>query len=120
MPDLEEEIRELRRFRHDLEGLGILKLPAKVEELEKAVHLDAIESIRTANTLDTLKDGFTRLSMAIEGFHGDIKDVRKEVTEAVGKIKTWAIIGIVTLSISALLPDEITSSLLHALTVLFK
>lgn len=120
MANVEEEIKELRRFRHDLEGLGIMKVPAKVEELEKAVHRDEIDNIRTAATLDALKEGFTRLSKAIEGFHSDIRDVREEVTNAVGKIKTWAVIGIVTLSISTLLPDEVMTSLVTSLAVMFR
>ena len=120
MPSVEEEIKELRRFRHDLEGMGILTMPAKVEELQRAVHKDELDSIRTAATLETLKDGFTRLSKAIEGFHADIKDVRTEVTSAVGKIKTWAVIGIVTLSVSTLLPDQAMTALIGTLATLFK
>jgi lipoate-protein ligase A len=119
MADVEEEIKELRRFRHDLEGRGIMSLPERVVDLEKSAQREALDNLRMETAIDALKEGFIQLRVAIEGFHKDVSTVRSEVTVALQKTQRWVVIGIVTLSLSALLPEPVMNSVIAAIVKLF-
>jgi hypothetical protein len=116
----EEEVRELRRWRHDLEGMGIMQVPGKVDKLEALAQKDALDNVRIVNTIDTLKDGFTQLKDAIQGFHSDIRQVRGEVTDAVYTVRRWAVGAVVTLSLASMMPPATVNAVITAVAQLFR
>lgn len=120
MTNVEEEVKELRKWRHDLEGMGIMQVPLKVDKLEAIAQKDALDNLRIVNTVDTLKDGFAQLRDAIQGFHSDIRQVRTEVTDAVYTVRRWAVGAVVTLALASMMPPAVVQAVIVAVTQLFK
>jgi hypothetical protein len=99
---MENEIRDLRLWRHDLEGMGIMGIPERVRDLEEARHQEALKNVEFRLTVQALKEGMNELSTTIKEFHGDLAVLRKLFI---------ACIGLITLSI--LLPPELVTKLVE-------
>ena len=117
--DVEEEIRSLRLFRHDLEGRGIMSIPDRVAELEKAKHNRDIDSVRLEATIQTLTVGFDKVQRAIEGFHTDIKATRDAFTAEISQIRKYIFAALLALILSNLVPQELLSSLVASMLKIF-
>jgi len=90
------EIKELRLFRHDVEGRGIMNLPERVSALELSKHENALKDQRQTIVVESLQAGMTELSDTIKSVHKDLQGVRKLFT-----------VAICVVIVSILLPDDI-------------
>ena len=90
------EIKELRLFRHDVEGRGIMNLPERVSALELAKHEDALKDQRQTIVVESLQSGMKELSETIKSVHKDLQGVRRLFT-----------VAICVVIVSILLPDDI-------------
>jgi hypothetical protein len=99
---MDNEISELRRWRHDLEGMGIMGIPERVKELEEARHQEALKNVEFRLTIQTLKEGMSELSTTIKAFHGDLATIRK-----------LFVVCIILVTFSILLPTEVITSLIQ-------
>ena len=120
MTNVEDEVKELRRWRHDLEGMGIMQVPLKVDKLEALAQKDALDNVRMVQTVDTLKEGFAQLRDAIQGFHADISKVRIEVTEAVYTVRRWAVGAVITLALASMMPPATVQAVITAVSQLLR
>jgi len=111
---MDEEIRELRRWRHDIEGRGIMGLPERVAELEKSAHKEAINAAHLVSTIDTLKQGFLDIRRSIDGFHVEVGVIKESVSGELKRVKHLALIGVAILSLSSLMPEALVSQLIAA------
>lgn len=100
-----DEILELRRWRHDLEGHGIMSAMERIKALEDARHQEALKNVEFRITITTLKEGMAELSNTIRAFHGDLATLRRLFVGC---------ICLITLSI--LLPPEIIINLINFIT----
>ena len=117
--DVEEEIKTLRLFRHDLEGRGLMNLPERVAILEEAKHSRDIDSAKLEATIQTLTIGFDKVQKAIEGFHADIKATREAFTTEISQIRKYIFAALITLVLSNLIPQELLSALMTAFLRVF-
>lgn len=118
--DVEEEIRDIRKWRHDLEGRGVMSLPERVQELERARHTQDMEGVRLETTIHTLTIGFDKVQRAIEGFHSDIKLTRESFTTEIGKIRMYIFTALITLIVSNLIPQEALTALVSGVLTFLK
>ena len=115
MIDEQEEIRRLRDWRHNLEGMGIQSIPERVKELERTAQREAIDSTRLEATISTLKQGFDSLRNSIDGFHVELKETRDSFAREVGGVKRWAIVAVIAISLSSLMPEAVITQLINLL-----
>lgn len=97
---MDDEIKELRNWRHTLEGEGIMGIPNRVKELEEARHQEALKNVEFGLTIVALKEGMSELSATIKDFHGDLAAIRR-----------LFMISLCLVVISILLPPDIMTSL---------
>ena len=100
----DEEIRELRRWRHDLEGMGIMGVPERVKDLEVARHQEALANVRLESTISALKEGMSELSNTIKGFQGDLAGLRR-----------MFMISIIVITASLVIPNDMVSNAVQLL-----
>ena len=93
---IKSEIKELRLFRHDVEGRGIMSLPDRVAKLEMDRHENALKDQRQTIVVESLQAGMAELSDTIKSVHRDLQGVRKLFT-----------VAICVVIVSILLPDDI-------------
>ena len=103
----DEEIKELRRWRHDLEGMGIMGIPERVKDLEVSRHQEALVNVRLESTIAALKDGMGELSNTIKGFHSDIAGLRR-----------MFMLSILAITVSLVLPPELISHIIQLISKL--
>jgi hypothetical protein len=101
---MDDEIRELRRWRHDLEGMGIMGVPERVKDLEVARHQEALANVRLESTISALKEGMSELSNTIKGFHGDLAGLRR-----------MFMISIIVITASLVIPPDMVSNAVQLL-----
>ena len=89
-------------------------LAERVAELEKGVHKEAINAAHLVSTINTLKEGFMDIRRSIDGFHTEIGVIKETVSGELKRVKHLALIGVVVLSLSSLMPEQLTTQLINA------
>jgi hypothetical protein len=106
--EVKDEIKELRRWRHDLEGMGIQSVPAKVDELYAAKHRNDLNDAEDKHMMDNLTGSVNALESSIQEIRQDFKALKK------GAI--LAIVGVITAQV---LPPDILVTISKFLVTIF-
>lgn len=95
---LKSEIAELRRWRHDLEGMGIMRVIADVELLKDKNHKNNIYDIQEKALMDNL-------TKAVSSVENSVQEIRRDF-QAVKKGAILTVIGLISVQV---LPPNVIS-----------